>query len=443
MIMQKINYPSRENWAKLCARPKMEPARLDILIDSIFEQVALNGDVAIRSFTSEFDKVILANLEVSSSEIKEAIELIPEELKKAIQLAASNIRKFHKTQNESLQFIETTPGVTCWRESRAIDSVGLYIPAGSAPLFSTVLMLGIPAVLAGCTNIVLCSPADSKGKIDPAILFTADLIGINKIFKIGGAQAIAGMALGTESIPKVNKLFGPGNQYVTAAKVFAQKMGVAIDLPAGPSEVLVISDSSGEPQYIAADLLAQAEHGPDSQVILVSDSENIIQEVQAEISKQVKDLPRRNIAINAMENSRLILLNSIQECLDFSNQYAPEHLILQVDTVEDILPSIQNAGSVFIGKYSCESAGDYASGTNHTLPTLGYANAYSGVSLDSFIKKITFQKISKEGIQNLGPSIEIMAEAEGLLGHKNAVSVRLNTILNEQIAKTENNEQLK
>ena len=351
-----------------------------------------------------------------------------QELKSAIQLAKKNIECFHKGQKESINRIETSDGVECWRESRAIEKVGLYIPGGTAPLFSTVLMLGIPAKLAGCAEIVLCTPPAKDGSVNPAILYTADLIGINKIYKVGGVQAISAMAFGTESIPKVYKIFGPGNQYVTKAKELVQQTGTAIDIPAGPSEVLVIADATCKPSFVAADLLSQAEHGADSQVILLSPSDDVIDKVLNEIYSQINELPRKEIAKLALKQSRAIQCASIEECVELSNYYAPEHLIIASEKAENLLGQIQNAGSVFVGNYSCESAGDYASGTNHTLPTNGYARNYSGVSLDSFIRKITFQRLTEKGIQNIGPSIECMAEAEELFAHKNAVSLRLKSI---------------
>jgi histidinol dehydrogenase len=350
------------------------------------------------------------------------------ELKAAIQLAKQNIEKFHSSQIEESKVIETTRGVNCWRESRGIEKIGIYIPGGTAPLFSTVLMLGIPAKLAGCKEIILCTPPNKRGEIDPVILYAANLVGITSVYSVGGIQAIAAMTYGTESIPKVDKIFGPGNQYVTAAKQLAQNIGVAIDMPAGPSEVLIIADKTCNPSFVAADLLSQAEHGADSQVILLSDSEQVVDETLLELVQQLNLLPRKSITKKALKNSKVIVLKNIKECIEFSNEYAPEHLILAIDKAKKEIPNIINAGSVFIGNYSCESAGDYASGTNHTLPTNGYARNYSGVSLDSFVKKITFQKLTKEGIKNIGPAIELMAEAEQLLAHKNAVTLRLKSL---------------
>ncbi len=424
-------YPKRESWQELVKRPTFERNEISEVIENIFTKVEKEGDKALFNFNKQFDKVEIHNLKVSENELNEAENLISEDLKIAIQQAKDNITEFHASQMVDIEKIETTNGVVCWRESRAIEKVGIYIPGGTAPLFSTVLMLAIPAQLAGCKEIILCSPPDQNGNINPAILYTAQLCGVSQIFKTGGAQAIAALTFGTESIPQVYKIFGPGNQFVVAAKEFAQKFGVAIDMPAGPSEVLVIADQQADPSFCAADLLSQAEHGSDSQVIFISDNENIFNQTIEEIEKQIKELPRNELAQNALEKSRFILLNNIEEALDFSNLYAPEHLILAISNFEKYIPKIQNAGSVFLGNYSCESAGDYASGTNHTLPTNGFAKNYSGVSLDSFVKKITFQNLSKEGIQNLGKTIELMAEAEGLLAHKNAVSIRLKQLEND------------
>ena len=420
--------PQLSDWTALTSRPTKEAQDLQKIVLDVFEKIQSEKDKALIDFTEKFDKVKLSSLEVSTEEIEEAKPLISEELKQAIQLAASNIEKFHSVQREEIKVIETTKGVNCWRESRGIENVGIYIPGGTAPLFSTTLMLGIPAKLAGCENIILCTPPNKSGKVHPAILYTANLIGIEKIYKVGGIQAIGALTFGTETIQKVDKIFGPGNQYVTAAKQVAQNFGVAIDMPAGPSEVLVIADETSIPKYVAADLLSQAEHGIDSQVILLTNNENTLNETISEINTQLAILPRKELAAQALENSRGIVLNSIQECVSFSNIYAPEHLIFASETAENYIDKIINAGSVFLGNYSCESAGDYASGTNHTLPTNGYAKNYSGVSLDSFIKKITFQKLTTEGIQNIGPAIELMAEAEELFAHKNAVTLRLNDL---------------
>lgn len=429
--MKQYKYPQVSEWQSLCERPLQNQKNLSEQVKSVFDEVKNNGDKALKFYTEKFDNFILNDLKVSESEIIESKKLVSDELKSAIETASENITKFHSSQMEEKKIVETTEGVFCWRESRAIENIGIYIPGGTAPLFSTVLMLGIPANIAGCQNTALCSPPDKNGKINPAILFTADLIGIKNIFKVGGSQAIAGLTFGTETIPKVDKIFGPGNQYVTSAKQLAQNYGVAIDIPAGPSEVLVIADDTTIPSFVASDLLSQAEHGTDSQVILLSNSQKTIDEINIEIEKQLADLPRKEIAEIALQNSKSILLNSIDEAIQFSNIYAPEHLILAIEDAENLTSQITNAGSVFLGSYSPESAGDYASGTNHTLPTNGFAKNYSGVSLDSFAKKITFQKITKKGIQNIGKTIELMAEAEELLAHKNAVSVRLKYIDNE------------
>ena len=406
-------------------RPAFKREEISETISTIFSEVAEKKDQALFYFNEKFDGVILKNLTVTEAEIKKAEEIISEELKKAILQAQDNISKFHTAQQFEIQKIETTSGVTCWRENRAIEKVGIYIPGGTAPLFSTVLMLAIPAQLAGCKEIILCTPPDKNGNIHPAILYAAQLCGVSRIFKVGGAQAVAALTLGTESIPKVYKIFGPGNQFVVAAKEYAQQYGVAIDMPAGPSEVLVIADQQAVPAFCAADLLSQAEHGSDSQVVFMATDLTVFNKTVTAVEEQLLQLPRNELARDALENSYFILLNTVEEALEFSNLYAPEHLILALDNFETYLPSIQNAGSVFLGNYSCESAGDYASGTNHTLPTNGFAKNYSGVSLDSFVKKITFQHLSKEGLKNLGNTIEIMAEAEGLFAHKNAVTIRL------------------
>ena len=426
--MKAYKYPNKDQWEALIERPILEQQTLDDIVVGILNDVKTNKDSALKKYSEKFDKVKLDNLEVDNSEIESANNQISQDLKDAINLAKQNIEAFHTSQKEEEQIIETTKGVKCWRKSVGIDKVGLYIPGGSAPLFSTILMLGVPAKLAGCKEIILCTPPNKEGKINPAILYTADLVGIIKIYKVGGAQAIAAMAFGTETIPQVYKIFGPGNQFVTKAKELIQQQGVAIDMPAGPSEVLVIADKTSNPEFIAADLLSQAEHGPDSQVILLSDNENIINRTSKELDKQLNLLPRKDISIEALKISRSILLNSIDECVEFSNLYAPEHLIFATENASDYIENITNAGSVFLGKYSCESAGDYASGTNHTLPTNGYAKNYSGVSLDSFVKKITFQNLNKEGIKTLGPAIELMAEAEELFAHKNAVTLRLKSL---------------
>ena len=428
--MKAFKYPNKDQWEALAERPILEQQALDDVVINVLKEVKVNKDSALFKYAEKFDKVVLKTVEVDNSEIETANNQISQELKGAINLAKQNIERFHASQKEEEQIIETTKGVKCWRKSVAIEKVGLYIPGGSAPLFSTILMLGVPAKLAGCKEIVLCTPPNKEGNINPAILYTANLVGITKIYKVGGAQAIGAMAYGTETIPQVYKIFGPGNQFVTKAKELIQQQGVAIDMPAGPSEVLVIADKTSNPEFIASDLLSQAEHGPDSQVILLSDDEEIINKTSEELNKQLNLLPRKEIATEALKISRSILLNSIDECVKFSNLYAPEHLIFATDTASDYINDITNAGSVFLGKYSCESAGDYASGTNHTLPTNGYAKNYSGVSLDSFVKKITFQNLNKEGIKSIGPAIELMAEAEELFAHKNAVTLRLKDIDN-------------
>lgn len=423
--MNKILNPKKQNWQQLTQRPTTELRELKNIVKQIFNEIIRDGDEAVIKYSHFYDKVNLDSLVVNEKDISNAYKKVSKELKEAIQLAKSNIEKFHASQQESLKIIETVIGVNCWRESRAIEKVGIYIPGGTAPLFSTVLMLGIPAKLAGCKEVVLCTPPNKNGEINPVILYTANLVGITSIFSVGGIQAIGAMTFGTKNIPKVDKIFGPGNQYVTTAKQVAQNFGVAIDMPAGPSEVLIIADRTCNPSFVAADLLSQAEHGKDSQVILLSDDNNVIDQVLLELEQQLKSLPRKEIAQQALENSKAIVLSNLKECIDFSNLYAPEHLILAGNNFKPLIPKITNAGSVFLGNYSCESAGDYASGTNHTLPTNGYARNYSGVSLDSFVKKITFQELTKEGIQNIGPSIELMAEAEQLFAHKNAVTIRL------------------
>jgi histidinol dehydrogenase len=394
---------------------------LEKTVKKILDKVKDKGDKAVRKYTKDFDGVKLKKLAVSKKEIKTAENLLSQELKDAIQQAKSNIEKFHRSQIEETKVVETMPGINCWRKSVGIEKVGIYIPGGSAPLFSTVLMLAIPAVIADCKETILCTPPSKDGSINPAILYAATLCGITKIFKAGGVQAIAAMAYGTETIPKVFKIFGPGNQYVTAAKQLIQKEGVAIDMPAGPSEVLVIADETAIPEFVAADLLSQA----DSQVILLTTSELVVEKVQQSIKEQLNELPRKEIAEKALANSKIVLLNSIDEAVDLSNLYAPEHLILSCSNVEKLIEKIISAGSVFIGNYSPESVGDYASGTNHTLPTNGYAAMYSGVSVDSFVKKVTFQQLTKEGLTNIGNTVMQMAEAEGLGAHKNAVAIRL------------------
>lgn len=422
----KINkYPQKETWPELVKRPVLKREKLTQTITGIFDEVSRNGDRALIEFNKKFDNAEVENIKVSQEETDAADKLVDRDLKSAIRQAKENIAKFHASQIPDIEKIETVKGVVCWRENRAIGKVGIYIPGGTAPLFSTVLMLAVPAQLAGCKEIILCTPPDRNGKINPAILYAANLCGITQIFKTGGAQAIAAMTFGTETIPAVYKIFGPGNQFVTAAKEYAQRFGVAIDMPAGPSEVLVIADEQAVPAFCAADLLSQAEHGSDSQVVFLATDEKILEETLKETEKQLAVLPRNELASEALQNSRFILLKTLEEALEFSNRYAPEHLILAVENAGNYISSIENAGSVFLGNYSCESAGDYASGTNHTLPTNGFTKNYSGVSLDSFVKKITFQHLSEEGLKKLGKTIEIMAEAEGLFAHKNAVSIRL------------------
>ncbi len=423
--MKTIKYPNRKTWKELLKRPTIDTTSLESTVQSVLTDIKSNGQSAVNKYTLQFDKVNIENVLVSDSEFLEAEKQISNELKNAIQLAKKNIETFHSTQKENTLVIETMQGVKCWRKSVAIQKVGLYIPGGTAPLFSTILMLGVPAKLAGCKEIILCTPPDKNGNINPAILYTAKLIGITKVFKVGGVQAIGAMAYGTEIIPQVYKIFGPGNQYVTCAKQLINKEGVAIDMPAGPSEVAILVDETCVPEFVAADLLSQAEHGSDSQVILVSTYESVIQTIQTELEKQLAVLPRKDLASKALENSKAILVKTNSEAIDLLNEYAPEHLIIACANDEQLAEQVVNAGSLFLGNYSCESAGDYASGTNHTLPTNGYAKAYSGVSLDSFVKKITYQKLSNEGIKNIGPAIELMAEAEGLQAHKNAVTVRL------------------
>ncbi len=423
--MKIYNNPARKDWPNILARPTFESAALEEKVTGILKDIQTFGDIAIKRFTTQFDKVTLETSKVTKEEVATAIAEVAPELKAAIQQAKSNIETFHLAQKESPQVIETMPGVKCWRKSVGIDKVGLYIPGGTAPLFSTILMLGVPAKIAGCQEIVLCTPPGKDGKVNPAILFTANLVGVTQIFKIGGVQAIGAMAYGTQTVPKVYKIFGPGNQYVTAAKQVVQRDGLAIDMPAGPSEVMVVADSSANPAFVAADLLSQAEHGADSQVVLVATNTAVVEGVQAELAKQLAALPRREFAAKALANSCTIINDNVFEVVDIINEYAPEHLILSIESAAGVANDITNAGSVFIGHYSPESVGDYASGTNHTLPTNGFARAYSGVSLDSFCKKITFQELSKDGLKNIGRTVELMAEAEELMAHARAVSIRL------------------
>lgn len=426
--MNKIYNPKPESWASILERPTKTVDDIEATVKEIFKEVQKKGDVAVAKYTSLFDGASIDKLEVSEAEIDAAIASISSELKEAIQLAKANIKKFHFAQKTERVEVETIEGVNCWQEKRPIQKIGLYIPGGTAPLFSTVLMLAVPAAIAGCNEIVLCSPPDKNGNINPAILYAANLCGVTKILKVGGIQAIAGMTFGTETIPKVYKIFGPGNQFVTVAKQLATQFGVAIDMPAGPSELLIVADDTAVPAFVASDLLSQAEHGADSQVILVSTSKKIIDAVEIEIQIQMDFLPRKNIAKKAIANSKLIFVENDTIALELINEYGPEHFIICSEFDDFYSNGVQNAGSVFIGNYTPESAGDYASGTNHTLPTNGYAKNYSGVNLDSFTKTMTFQKISQKGIQNIGKAIEIMAEAEGLQAHKNAVSLRLKAI---------------
>ncbi|MDU1903933.1 MAG: histidinol dehydrogenase [Dysgonomonas sp.] len=423
--MQIIKFPPKDDWNTILARPVFDTSSLNETVSNILSDIKNRGDKAVLEYEEKFDKVRLSTLIVTQDEIDSSAQRLSDELKSAIHTAAANIEKFHSAQKLEPKKIETTKGVICWQKSVGIEKVGLYIPGGTAPLFSTVLMLAVPAKIAGCREIILCTPPDKEGNINPAILFAAKVAGVSKIFKVGGVQAIGAMAYGTESIPKVYKIFGPGNQYVTAAKQLVSLKDVAIDMPAGPSEVQVIADDTANPAFIASDLLSQAEHGADSQVIFTTTSEKLISSVMEEIEKQLSELPRREFAEKALQHSKAILLKDNDEIIALTNEYAPEHLIIETANYMELAEQVTNAGSVFLGHYTPESAGDYASGTNHTLPTNGYAKAYSGVNLDSFIRKITFQEISKEGIQNLGATIEVMAENEQLFAHRNAVTLRL------------------
>jgi len=423
--MQLIKYPDRETWVKILKRPAIDSLSLEKKVRKILENVRQKGDKAVRKYSKEFDGIKLKKLQVNEKEIKEATESLPGELKQSIQVAKKNIEKFHSTQLLGEDIVETMPGVKCWRKAVAIERVGLYIPGGTAPLFSTILMLAVPAKIAGCKEIILCSPPGKDGKLNAAILFTASLVGVTKIYKTGGVQAIGAMAFGTDTIPAVYKIFGPGNQYVTCAKQIVQQQGIAIDMPAGPSEVAIYADETANPAYVAADLLSQAEHGVDSQVLLVISNESLAGSVEKEIDIQLKKLPRKELAEKALGNSKIILVKNDDEAIGLLNEYAPEHLILSCKNADELADKVVNAGSVFIGNYSPESVGDYASGTNHTLPTNGFAKAYSGVSVDSFVKKITFQKLSEEGIKNIGNAVIKMAEAEGLEAHAEAVRVRI------------------
>ena len=426
--MKKIIYPEKKDWMEILRRPALNTDTLRNTVKEVLDKVKTEGDKAVREYEERFDKVKLDSLGVTETEIAEAEKEVPIELKAAIMLAQKNIHTFHSSQRFEGKKVQTVPGVTCWQKAVAIEKVGLYIPGGTAPLFSTVLMLATPAQIAGCKEIVLCTPPDKEGKVHPAILYAAKLAGVTKIFKAGGAQAIAAMAYGTESVPKVYKIFGPGNQYVTAAKQQVSLRDVAIDMPAGPSEVEVLADETANPVFVAADLLSQAEHGVDSQAMLITTSEKLMKEVEYEVQRQLALLPRWEIAEKSLASSKLILVRDMDEAIALTNEYAPEHLIIETKDYMELAERIVNAGSVFLGSLTPESAGDYASGTNHTLPTNGYAKAYSGVSLDSFIRKITFQEINGEGIQNIGPAIEVMAANEQLGAHKNAVTVRLKTV---------------
>lgn len=423
--MQVIYNPNRSEWTELLKRPVFETASLNEKVQLVLDEIKAGGDVAVRKYTALFDKVEIEQLLVSQEEIDAGVSNLDQDLKEAIDVAAKNIQLFHESQKVESKVITTSPGVKCWQKSVAIEKVGLYIPGGTAPLFSTVLMLAIPAKIAGCSEIVLCTPPQKDGTLPPAVLYAAQLSGITSIFKIGGIQAIGAMSFGTESVPKVYKIFGPGNQYVTAAKQLVSIADVSIDMPAGPSEVEVLADASAKPAFVAADLLSQAEHGADSQVILITNSTKLVDDVQQELEKQLTQLPRMDLAVKAIENSRIIVLETEEDMIAITNEYAPEHLILSMQNYNEIAAKIINAGSVFLGNYTPESAGDYASGTNHTLPTNGWATSYNGVNLDSFIKKITFQEITKDGICNLGPVIEKMAEAESLFAHKNAATLRM------------------
>ncbi len=428
--MKIIRYPKKEQWAEICQRPHLDITQLQATVNTVLNDVRQRGDAAVKEYEERFDHAILSSLAVSETEIDEAEGLVSEDLKAAIKLAHENIYKFHAAQKFEGQKIETRAGVVCWQKSVAIEKVGLYIPGGTAPLFSTVLMLATPAKIAGCKEIVLCTPPNKEGKVNPAILVAARTAGVSKIFKAGGVQAIGAMAYGTESVPKVYKIFGPGNQYVMAAKQQVSLGEVAIDMPAGPSEVCVLADDTANATFVAADLLSQAEHGIDSQVLLISTSETMINQVQVEVERQLNLLPRKEIAQKALENSRCVLVVSADEMMALSNAYAPEHLIIQTANYEELTEQVVNAGSVFLGQYACESAGDYASGTNHTLPTHGYATAYSGVNLDSYCRKITFQHLTEEGIREIGSAVEFMAAAEQLDAHKNAMTVRMRAIEN-------------
>ena len=424
-MIQTVLYPGREDYAALLQRPHKDAADLGSIVAGVLQDVRREGDTAVLRYEEKFDKVCLASLAVSEEEIQEAEHLISDELKHSIRLAHANIHRFHQAQRMQPVSVETAPGVHCWQKSVAIERVGLYIPGGTAPLFSTVLMLATPAKIAGCADIVLCSPPSREGKLHPAILYAARVAGVDRIFKCGGVQAIGAMAYGTETVPKVSKIFGPGNQFVTCAKQQVSMTDVAIDMPAGPSEVAIVADRTCHPRYVAADMLSQAEHGLDSQSILFTDSEQVAHDVLREVESQLELLPRKDMASESLKHSRIVVLRDMEEAFDICNEYAPEHLILAMDSALEWTDRVVNAGSVFLGHYSCESAGDYASGTNHTLPTSGYAKAYSGVNLDSFCRKITFQHLTPQGIQSIGRAVEVMAEAESLDAHRNAMTLRM------------------
>ena len=424
-MIQTVLYPGREDYAALLQRPHKDAADLGSIVAGVLHDVRREGDTAVLRYEEKFDKVCLASLAVSEEEVQEAEHLISDELKQSIRLAHANIHRFHQAQRMQPVSVETAPGVHCWQKSVAIERVGLYIPGGTAPLFSTVLMLATPAKIAGCADIVLCSPPSPQGKLHPAILYAARVAGVNRIYKCGGVQAIGAMAYGTETVPKVSKIFGPGNQFVTCAKQQVSMTDVAIDMPAGPSEVAIVADATCHPRYVAADMLSQAEHGMDSQSILFTDSEQVAHDVLRELEVQLESLPRKEMAMASLRNSRIVVLRDMEEAFDICNEYAPEHLILAMDSALEWTDRVVNAGSVFLGHYSCESAGDYASGTNHTLPTSGYAKAYSGVNLDSFCRKITFQHLTPQGIQSIGRAVEVMAEAESLDAHRNAMILRM------------------
>ena len=426
--MNIIKYPTREKWASIVERPHLDVTELNQTVANVLADVKTRGDEAVKGYELKFDHIDLDSLDVTEQEMKEAEAKVSQQLRDAITLAHENIKKFHESQRFQGKKVETQPGVVCWQKSVPIEKVGLYIPGGTAPLFSTVLMLATPAKIAGCKEIVLCTPPDRQGHVNPAILVAARVAGVSKIFKIGGVQAIGAMAYGTESVPKVYKIFGPGNQYVMAAKQQVSLHDVAIDMPAGPSEVCVIADEMASAEFVAADLLSQAEHGIDSQVILITTSNKLIDDVQQEVDRQLNQLPRIEIAQRSLENSRIILVRDMKEAIELSNVYAPEHLVIQTENYEELAEQVVNAGSVFLGRYACESAGDYASGTNHTLPTHGYATTYSGVNLDSYCRKVTFQHLTEQGVRSIGRAVELMAEAEQLDAHKNAMSVRINSL---------------